>query len=156
MNLPPPNRGCSAHTCDECDLDRESCPAYRDGSEIAPPTWHRVYVAGPLSAPDCTDYLVNVHQFVQADVMLRRHSFAPFNPSLDLLTGIVAGDMDYEAYFLPNLAWLDAAEAVYLLGHSPGADRECARAAQLGIPVFDNLAALMEWRAMLRRTAWEA
>jgi hypothetical protein len=99
----------------------------------------RIYIAGPLSAPTCTAYLRNVGVFFRCDRELRARGWAPYNPSADLFVGIMAGDFDYDDYFEPNLMWLEAAEAVFLIARSPGADREVARARELGIPVYTGL-----------------
>ena len=135
------------HECADCfKADPDLCPDFAYMTQPAPPLRRRrVYIAGPLSSPTCTGYLQNVHRFVVADRMLRTNGLAPYNPALDLLTGILDGTFEYEDYFAPNMAWLEAAEAVYLLDPSPGADRECARAVELGIPVFGNLNALLCW-----------
>jgi hypothetical protein len=100
---------------------------------------HRIYIAGPLSSPTCTGYLQNVARFYEMDRALRRRGYAPYNPAADLLVGIMEGDLEYNDYFEPNLAWLEAAEAVLLIAPSPGADRECERARRLGIPVYRSL-----------------
>jgi hypothetical protein len=142
-----PRRDCT-HECHDCDLaDPQTCADFaymHAGDPARPRRRRRVYVAGPLNALAC-DYLKNVHRFVAADRALRRHGLAPFNPALDLLTGILDGEFEYADYFEPNFAWLEAAEAVYLLDHSPGADRECVRAVELGIPVFESMSDLLEW-----------
>jgi hypothetical protein len=104
----------------------------------------RVFVSGPLSSPTCTGYLQNVHRFTTVSVALRRRGFAPFDPSLDFIHGIMAGDLDYEDYFAPNMAWLEKADVVYLIDPSPGADRECGRARELGIPIVHSLKELEE------------
>jgi len=101
-----------------------------------------VYIAGPLSSPLCTGYLANVHRFVSVAVTLRRAGYAPYNPADDFVEGIMAGDFEYEDYFEPNLAWLEKADAVYLIDPSPGANRECDRARDLAIPVVRTLAEL--------------
>jgi hypothetical protein len=147
-NQPPPRLDCT-HDCDGCDLaDVDTCRDFaymHDGAHVpAQVRRRRVYIAGPLNAL-AVDYLKNVHRFVAADRALRRHGLAPYNPALDLLTGIFDGDLSYAHYFDPNFAWLEASEAVYLLDHSPGADRECARAVELGIPVFGSMNDLLEW-----------
>jgi len=106
----------------------------------------RVFIAGPLSNEDCTVYLRNVGRFLAADRELRRHGFAPFDPALDLLVGIAHGDMDYDDYALPNLAWVPVCHAVLLLGSSPGADREVAVAVRHGIPVAHSIEMLLQLR----------
>jgi hypothetical protein len=137
-------RDCT-HVCAECDIT-DACPEFEqagDGVQPAPRRL-RTYIAGPLNAPAC-DYLQNVHRFVAADRFLRRAGLAPFNPSLDLITGICDGEFAYDHYFNANFAWVEVAEAVYLIDESPGANREVERALELGIPVFESLSELVEW-----------
>ena len=144
LTAPAPRHDCT-HECHECDLaDPATCLDFAYMTQ-EPMRWRRVYIAGPLSAIAC-DYIANLHRFMEVDVLLRRHGFAPYNPAQDVLAGMVAGDLTYDDYFEPNIAWMEVSEAVYLIGPSPGADRECLRAAELGIPVFDNLSALLAWR----------
>ncbi len=102
-----------------------------------------VYIAGPLNAL-AVDYLKNVSRFLSVQVMLIRKGYAPYNPASDFLAGLMAGDLEYEDYFEPNFAWLEKADVVFLLDPSPGADRECARARELGIPVVRSLKELEE------------
>lgn len=146
MHESAPNRECSPGHCDGCYL-YDICPS----STWKPPhpAHHnrpRVYIAGPLSHPDCTGYISHVHTFIAVAVRLRRAGFAPYNPSLDLLEGIAAGDLGYDDYFDTNIVWLDAADVLYLIGRSPGADREVERAHALGIPVVHSVEELLRWR----------
>ena len=98
----------------------------------------RIYIAGPLNA-DAVGYLQNVHRMTQASVMLRQMGHAPYNPCLDLLDGIMAGDFGYEDYFYTSQEWLKVADAMFFLGSSPGADKERALAESLGLPIYEGL-----------------
>jgi len=45
-----------------------------------------------------------------------------------------------------DFAWLRRCDAILRLpGHSPGADREMAAAAEQGIPAFGSVDAVIEW-----------
>ena len=146
--LPPPRKDCT-HDCHTCDLaDPATC---RDFAAIVfggPPRRKRIYIMGPLSAPTAVGYLQNVYRFVHVSVELRRIGLAPYNPANDFIEGIMAGDFEYADYFEPNYSWLDAADAGYDLGPSPGRDRELSRLLDLGRPIFDNLNAAREWAHM--------
>jgi len=98
----------------------------------------RVYIAGPLNG-DAMEYLANVNRFLEAERLLRRNGFAPYNPAADLLAGVYAGTLEYDDLADANLAWLEVADAIYVIARSPGADREVMRAYERNIPVCWSL-----------------
>jgi hypothetical protein len=101
----------------------------------------RVYVAGRLNDMAC-DYIKNLHRMFKVDRDLRRLGFAPYCPGLDMLTGLLAGDMEYEDYFDPSQAWLEVSQAVCLTPGwegSKGTAKEIARATEFNIPVFKTV-----------------
>jgi len=102
----------------------------------------RIYIAGPLNAKDACGYLSNVHKFMEMDIMLRDYGHATYNPCLDMLVGIHAGYFTYEDYFEPSQEWLKVSDALFLIDHSPGADREVELAKSLDIPVVTSIAEL--------------
>jgi hypothetical protein len=99
----------------------------------------RIYIAGPLNGGHCTEYLSNLHKFIEIDRQLRKLGFYTFNPALDFIVGIVDGTMTYDDYFDANLHWLEVCEAMFFIGHSPGADRELQRARELGLHVYTDI-----------------
>lgn len=48
--------------------------------------------------------------------------------------------VSYEQWLEQDLAWLERCDALFYLGASPGADREKARAEELGLQVFMEIA----------------
>lgn len=95
----------------------------------------KVYIAGPISSPDPAQHLNNMHAFFKAQDEIIRTGGAPFNPAADYLLGIMYGDYTYNMYFEPNLEWLKAADAVFVLPgyeHSRGAMVELGIARSLG------------------------
>ncbi|HOK45183.1 MAG TPA: DUF4406 domain-containing protein [Bryobacteraceae bacterium] len=101
----------------------------------------RVYIAGKLNADACA-YLQNVAVMIRTAVAVRRLGFSVFIPCLDLLTGVVAGDLTYHDYADNNMRWLEVADAVLVLPGwetSKGTRAEIARAEELGIPVYYSI-----------------
>lgn len=91
----------------------------------------RVYVAGPISS--------NVFEGVGRGVAAGRRMFldglAPFVPHFDAFWWLPEGN--WQAYLEYDLEYVSVMDAVYRLwGDSKGADKECAIAAEHGIPVF--------------------
>ncbi len=95
-----------------------------------------VYVAGPLNADDAAKYLRHTARMCRATLDLLHRGFSPYCPALDLTLGLIDGHFQYQDYFNLNQPWLAKADAVYVLDHSPGTDREIATAQSLGIPIF--------------------
>lgn len=96
----------------------------------------RVYVAGPYSqgVPGA-----NVRHAVAFTSRLIRMGYAPLCPHLTHYIHDVFPH-PYETWMEICLAWIPCSQAVYrMYGDSPGADRECALAVSLGIPVFRSL-----------------
>jgi len=107
----------------------------------------KIYIAGKLN-DDAAGYIRNCHNMIRTADKIRRLGFSVYIPCLDFLTGLVMGDYKYTDYFENNLPWLQAADAVFVLPdsqHSKGTQAEIEMARSLGIPVFDNVAALVMW-----------
>lgn len=101
----------------------------------------RIYVAGPYTSPDVA---VNVKRAMDVTNELLGYGFQPFCPHLSHFLHM-ASPQPYETWMELDLAWLEQCEAlVRLPGASPGADREVARAQQIGMPVFRSLGALIQ------------
>jgi hypothetical protein len=108
----------------------------------------RVYVAGKLSDKTAVEYIQNASRMTKVDLELRRMGFATFNPCLDLVTGLVSGDLKYDDYADPNMAWLEISDCVFLVPKwkgSKGTQAEIDRANELGIPVFDTYDDIERW-----------
>lgn len=99
----------------------------------------RVFVSGPYSAPDMA---VNVAMAMRAGCDLIAAGCAPHVPHLSHFLHMQE-PQEYEVWMEVCFAFVEASAAVLRLpGHSPGADRECALAEQLGIPVFGDVPSL--------------
>jgi len=91
----------------------------------------RVYVAGPISS----DPMTGVHRATAASRTMFLDGLAPFVPHWDAHWFL--GEGHWESYLEFDLEFVAVSDAVYrLYGESKGADKECAVASELGIPVF--------------------
>jgi hypothetical protein len=94
----------------------------------------RVYIAGPYSS----DPGANTHRAIMEAERLISGGFLPFVPHLSHFWHAVSPHC-YEFWMQYDLAWLEACDCVLRFpGESAGADRECERAKELGIPVFTS------------------
>lgn len=103
----------------------------------------RIYIAGPLTHP-CP--MANTRAACEIAAYLRRHGCITFVPHLSVIENMMF-PAPYESWLENDLGMLEACHAVFRIkGTSPGADREVARAAELGLPVFESFAELvLEW-----------
>lgn len=100
-----------------------------------------IYVAGALRS-DIPGYISNIHKMIIMAEKIRRAGFAVFIPCLDILQGIVMGDLLFHDYFQNSFAIILRCDAIFLTPgweNSEGTKDEVDRAEQRGIPVFDNL-----------------
>jgi len=99
----------------------------------------RVYVAGPYTKPDPA---VNVRNAILVGARLLDAGHVPFIPHLAHFWHLVS-PRPYEDWMQLDMAWIEVCEAMFRIpGESAGADREVARAKELGIPVFHDLNSL--------------
>ena len=113
----------------------------------------RIFVSGPISDGGrlgIDEQSANVLAAEIAGLALIRAGYAPLIPHLCWYM-VDAAAVDHAAWLAIDLAWLERADAVLRLpGASVGADREVARARELGIPVaasLEELAAALAGRA---------
>lgn len=96
----------------------------------------RVYIAGPYTKGDVA---LNVRAAILAAGAVFDAGFAPFVPHLTHFWHLLA-PRDYEDWLRLDLEWLACCHCLIRLnGESSGADREVARARELGIPVYFDL-----------------
>lgn len=102
----------------------------------------RIYIAGPITKGD---YMINVRKAIDAAHALREHGLVPFVPHLSALWHL-AYPRDYEDWMEYDFVWVRQCHALYRVpGESSGADREMEHARQFNIPVFVDMADLIEW-----------
>lgn len=110
----------------------------------------KVYVAGCYSADNVLDVLINIGRGEEASTKLFLLGFAPFCPWHDKDFIIRRPDEQYTVamFYDYSMAWLEVSDAVFVLPNhekSKGTQKELERALDLGIPIFDNIAALVMW-----------
>lgn len=100
-----------------------------------------VYVSGPISLGELTE---NIAKAVDAADELFRAGLHPYIPHVGFLWQY-RHQHGYEEWMALDLAWLANCDAVVRIpGESKGADREVARAQELGIPVYFSVQALLD------------
>lgn len=131
----------------------------------------RIFIAGPITHGVLAD---NINAATTAFVALAKLGCAPYCPhwscfsrpcrsavvvhngtpmltpsdSHALCHGTANGhdSMSYDEWLRITLAFVGACDAVFRLpGLSPGADAECSRASELGVPVFTDHADVAAW-----------
>jgi len=70
-----------------------------------------IYIADKLSA-DPAAYIKNMHRMIRLGEKVRKRGFAVMVPCLDMLTGLVMGNLTYDDYFQNNLCLMLKADAV--------------------------------------------
>lgn len=120
----------------------------------------KVYVAGPLTAASELRELANTERALSAGLAIWDRGHDPYIPHLTTylktLTCHGVGPQTWEHWLQWDLPWLRLCDAVLLLGHSPGADRELREARKLGLFVFskvEDLPRIHEPREAVERPA---
>lgn len=101
-----------------------------------------VYVAGPYSS----DPVLGTRAAIEAADWLAQRGFVPFIPHLTHFWHFLIPH-PYEFWLEQDLEWLKKCDALLRLpGESSGADREVTMARTWHIPVFFDVADLLDWR----------
>jgi len=103
-----------------------------------------IFVSGPYTKPDP---VLNTRKAVKTGIELMRMGHEVVIPHLSLFAHYLI-PLSYESWLRNDLAILERCDLVLRLpGESKGADRECARADALNIPIID--AGVDDWRKEL-------
>lgn len=106
-----------------------------------------VYIAGALRG-DIPTYISNCSKMIRYGELVRRTGYSVFIPCLDVLQGIVMGDMEFEDYFNNSFSILPRCDAVFLVPgweESEGTNKEMALADSLNIPIFSEIEKMNEF-----------
>jgi len=96
----------------------------------------KIFISSPYTIGDTGE---NVRAQIQAANELMDLGFTPFIPLLSHFQHIVF-PRPYQDWIENDLEWLEVCDAVLRLpGESKGADLECERAKELGIPVYYSI-----------------
>lgn len=105
----------------------------------------RVYVAGAYSSNNVIGVLDNMREGMRWSTMVFLKGHAPFAPWLDFHYQLMLRDgekLTVEQYYEYSLAWLRAAEVVFVTPgweNSKGTVAEIAMANRLGIPIVYDI-----------------
>ena len=105
-----------------------------------------VYIAGALRA-DVPQYIINVHNMIRWGEIVRREGFIVVIPALDLLQGLIMGDMHFKDYFDNSFGIIERCDAIFVVPgykNSKGTKKEILHAKVLKIPVFFKVDALIK------------
>ncbi len=98
----------------------------------------RIYIAGPLSADTEEEMIANSEIAQHVAYELIKKGYVPFIPHLSVYTSF-RDKVDYEWWMKYCFAWLEQCDALFFIGESPGANREIARADEIGLRLFYKL-----------------
>lgn len=105
----------------------------------------KIYVAGPYSNRNATAVEFNVETAMIASVNIYKLGHYPYCPHLThyihhMLLRREGKSLEYEQWMDWDSVWVTACDALLLLGHSTGADRELAQAQRKGKQIFYSVA----------------
>lgn len=113
----------------------------------------KIYIAGPYTIGDVAE---NVSKAMQTAHSLMDYGMAPFCPHLSHYLHLQR-QRKYSDWIELDAEFVKVCDALLRLpGKSVGADMEVAQAKELGIPVFDSLFSLVEWKNDWGKRAKEA
>jgi nucleoside 2-deoxyribosyltransferase len=106
----------------------------------------KIYISGPLTALVVSEKIKNVIRANQVAAQLINLGFNVFIPHNFHFTEIQAADpITYEEWLALDFEWIEECDALFVINHSPGTDREIDFCKNLGIPVFYDLYSLQLW-----------
>jgi hypothetical protein len=115
----------------------------------------RVYVSGPYSAANATaermrgvEIEANIERANQAALTLARRGYAPLVPHTMMRGWEDCHGVTRETAMTVALAWVEACDALLVLGVSPGATLEIERAQAVGLRVCHDIEDLPDLRAL--------
>jgi hypothetical protein len=108
----------------------------------------RIYIAGAYSGPDVITVLGNMRRGLELSAEIASLGFAVYSPWTDCLLHFQR-PIPLEAAYRQGMAWLEVSDAVVLVQQgaeqSHGTQAELARARELELPIFTEVADLCEW-----------
>jgi len=108
----------------------------------------RVYIAGPYTSRDLEKRSENMRKAREIGTKIMQMGHYPYVPHTHTGTWEDSADIDYEAFMQLHFTILEKwAEAMFFIDSSPGADRERAKAEQMGIPVFTTIEEFKDFTA---------
>ena len=111
----------------------------------------KVYVAGKYSDDNVMDVLKNIGRGEQLSAEVFKHGFAPFCPwhDKDFVIRLPHAGLTKEMFYEYSIVWLKCCDCVLLVPGwetSSGTLEEIKIAKEIGIPVFETMEELIEFR----------
>jgi hypothetical protein len=112
------------------------------GNEVSEPVM--VYIASPYTKGD---NFVNVQRQITTAIELLQHDgIIPFSPLLNSVFVNMQHEFAYDKWLEADFVYLSRCDVLLRLsGESSGADKEVAKARELGKPVFYSIKDLLLW-----------
>lgn len=120
-------------------------------TELPPDIWPRIYVAGPYSG-DGIALLDNMRRGMDLCTAVIDAGMSAYNPWHDYHYAL-RRNWPVETFYALSISWLVVSQAVLLAPgweNSRGTKKELEIASLIGIPVFESLKGLIEWRDSLK------
>ena len=116
----------------------------------------RVYVAGPYSADNVLGVLRNIGRGEEVCAALFMEGYSPFCPWHDKTYAMHIHDerLQVDDFREHSMSWLEVSDVLFLVEgwqKSQGTKAEIRRARELGIPIFDRVEALDQWRGRVAK-----
>lgn len=100
----------------------------------------RVYIIGPYTADHPRQVLKNVNAAIDIGIKIMEKGHAVFIPHLSHYIHLRPNcTFEYDEYIKNDIEWLKVSDAVFVLGSSPGSDKEIEIAKSLGLKIFRSL-----------------
>lgn len=111
----------------------------------------KVYIAGKLSGGKegrtpseiVIEYVKNIHDMGAIAAILRRNGISPFVPGADIIMGMINGHWSLDDYRETSQEFMEVCDAVLVISHSDGVQKEIEAAQKLCIPVYFDLQQLL-------------
>ncbi|MEM4336876.1 MAG: DUF4406 domain-containing protein [Candidatus Woesearchaeota archaeon] len=100
----------------------------------------KIYISGPYTAGTKEERDENIRRAREVGRKILELGHHPYVPHTHTAMWEEISQSSYEDYMLLHLSFLEHwADALFFLGESPGANREKARAEEIGIPIFTSI-----------------
>ena len=104
----------------------------------------RIYVSGPYRGKSFTEVWHNIRAATCVSVALMKKGHSVYCPHWNWFIETQTDEFNWFDYLRQDLEWVEVCDALFLVGHSPGADRELAFAEKCGKKVYRRLSDVPE------------
>jgi hypothetical protein len=104
----------------------------------------RIYVSGPYRGKNFHQVWSNIMKATKISVELMKKGHAIYCPHWNWFVETQSEDFDWFDYLRQDIEWVSVCDALFLIDHSPGADRELAHAEKMGKKIYRRVADVPE------------